>query len=122
MCETYVAFGLKIVIFSVTTSLIFHSSEDYGALLWCFWIIIAVNYIVLLFFQASTFYSRPRRSTSAQDPGRTQYLLPPTQDSDMEVEEDALDDMLLDEDDDNLDPDFLLNLPEDLTPTTLGKQ
>ena len=38
----------------------------------------------------------------------------------MEVEDDALDDML--DDDDTLDPDFLLNLPDDLTPTTSGKQ
>ena len=38
----------------------------------------------------------------------------------MEVEDDVLDDVL--EDDDSLDPDFLLNLPDDLTPTTSGKQ
>lgn len=95
--------------------------EGFSALLLSFWISIAVNYIVLLIFQPSTFYSRPRRSTSTQDTARTQYLLPPTQDSDMEVEDDALEDMLL-EDDDALDPDFLLNLPDDLTPTTSGKQ
>lgn len=58
----------------------------------------------------------------AQDPASTDYILPPTHDSDMEVEDDALDDVLLEEDDDDLDPDFLLNLPEDLTPTTSGKQ
>ena len=82
----------------------------------------AVNYIMFLFFQASSFYSRPRRSSSAQDPGSAQYLLPPTQDSDMEVDDDALDDLLLDQNDDDLDPDFLLNLPDDVTPTSSGKQ
>lgn len=37
----------------------------------------------------------------------------------MEIEEDVLEDIL--EDDDTLDPDFLLNLPDDLTPTSSGK-
>ena len=60
----------------------------------------------------------------AQDPTSTEcnVILPPIHDSDMEVEDDALDDVLLEEDDDDLDPDFFLNLPEDLTPTTSGKQ
>ena len=71
-------------------------------------------------FQVSTFYSRPRRTTLDGESTRTHYLLPPCSDSDMEVEDDALDDML--DDDDTLDPDILLNLPDDLTPTTSGKQ
>ena len=50
---------------------------------------------------------------------QTRFLIPPTcADSDMEVEVDALDDAF----DCEPDPDFLLNLPDDLTPTTSGKQ
>ena len=47
------------------------------------------------------------------------FLIPPTcGDSDMEIEEDEDEDI----DDDTLDPDFLLNLTDNLTPTTSGKQ
>ena len=51
---------------------------------------------------------------------QSQYLIPPCEDSDMELEEDVLDDIL--DGDDTLDPDFILNLPDDLTPTASGKQ
>ena len=51
----------------------------------------------------------------------SQYLVPNTgADSDLEVEDDALEDGL---DDDYLDPDFFIDLDEDnLTPTVSGKQ
>ena len=66
------------------------------------------------------FYSeamRTRQHTRTDQLPRTGYIVAPTcSDSDMEVEDDVL------EDDDSLDPDFLLNLPDDLTPTTSGKQ
>lgn len=71
-------------------------------------------------FEVSTFYSQTRRATLDEMSTQTQCLLPPCSDSDMEVEDDALDDML--DDDDALDPDFLLNVPDYLTPTTSGTQ
>ena len=45
------------------------------------------------------------------------YIEPPLNDSDLEV--DDLGD--LSADDDDLDPDYLLNLPDDLIPTASGK-
>ena len=69
------------------------------------------------------FYSSARRTRQQT---RTCYIVPPScSDSDIEVEADMLDDDVLDDvldDDDSLDPDFLLNLPDDLTPTSSGKQ
>lgn len=71
-----------------------------------------------------SFYSGLRRSTRRlaqyEEEKCSHFLIPAScDDSDIEVEDDALDDVF---DDDTLDPDFLLNLPDDLTPTASGKQ
>ena len=62
------------------------------------------------------------RKTRFQDivrlPVRLSYIVPSAcSDSDIEVE-----DEMLDEDDDVLDPDFQLNLPDDLIPTSSGNK
>ena len=69
--------------------------------------------------QASSFYGRVRRThlqTMDNHQARASYIVPPAcGDSDMEIE-----DEVLDEDDDVLDPDYLLNIPDDLIPTPSG--
>lgn len=69
------------------------------------------------------FYSgarRTRQQDQREKDTHSYFLIPPNcSDSDMEVEDDALDEIL---DEDSLDPDFLLNLPDDLTSTASGNQ
>ena len=71
-------------------------------------------------FQASASYSGPRTRRQGQQVDPEHFLIPATcADSDLDVDDDILEDAM---DDDTLDSDFLLDLPDDLTPTVSGKQ
>ena len=121
--------GLRLVVWSVILFLIFAYNENYCALLLCFWKYIFITNIIFLSFQqsVSSFYSaQPRTSrrlaARALEERRTlsQYVVPPdSAASDMEVEDDTLEEL----DNDDVDPDFIFDIQdENLTPTTSGKQ